>query len=197
MFANPEIFLPVMGLSRPGDMKIVRILDYKGEVSYEVLEDDIIRLMKKDMNNRYKEAKKAWTQERKAWKEKYPQIPYTKPKPISPKVSVIAKGFQTRGEAEADLALARSGGSFCIYQVVSGEKKDVGVISATEIDGFKYSLGEKYFNEIKAWLKAKEAFEKENPDKEFTQAKPVKAKIKILKKNIKTKEKAFTLSAKY
>jgi hypothetical protein len=184
-------------LPKPGPLKIVRIMDHKGTLSYEVLDDEIIRLMKKDLDQRYKEAKKQWAAERDAWKEKYNNVTFACPKPLSPKVIVVAKGFNSRSEAEADLAMIQASGPFCIYQVTNGKKKSVDIISCSELDGVKYSLQMEYYEALSSWAAAKAAFEEENPEGKFDQPMPSPNKVRVLKNKIKTMEKASSQMSKY
>lgn len=184
-------------LPKPGPLKIVRIMDHQGTLSYEVLDDEIIRLMKKDLGERYKNAKKEWSGERDAWKEKYKGVTFALPKPLSPKVTIVAKGFNSRSEAEAELAMIQSSGPFCIYQVTNGKKKSVDIIPCTELDGVKYSLQMEYHEALADWAAARAAFEEENPEGKFDQAMPSPNKVRVLKNKIKTMEKASSQMSKY
>jgi len=186
-----------MGYRGADDLKIVKILDDEGKVTFEILDDEIIRLMKKDLSDRYKAAKQRWNKDRKAWKAKFPDQSFVLPKPISPKVTVVKKGYDSRSEAEVFLDEFRSGGPFCIYQVEKGKEKTVGIVTCDEFPGVKYAMEKAYHDSVFAWLEKKNGFEKENSDQEFEDPQPSKVKVRILKNRIKTMDKAESLATKY
>jgi hypothetical protein len=184
-----------LGLARPGNLKIVMIMDHEGNLSYEVLDDEIINLMKKDLNERLKKAKKQWADERQAWKNHNPKVPFALPKPITPKVTILKKGFDSRSEAESELSVMQATGPFCIVQVVNGEGKKVRIVSTQEVPGVKFSVSKEYHQSLVAWIEEKASFVEENGDKEFDTPLPKKPKFKVLKSNIKTLDKASDLVA--
>jgi len=184
-------------LSRPVNLKIVKIIDPEGNLSFEILDDEIIRLMKKDLSDRYKKAKEAWNKERGLWKQKHPNENFVFPKPLSPKLKILAKGYSSRAEAEGDLAQARSGGPFSIYQVARGKKKTIEIVSSDELAGKKYSIEKGYFESLKKWLQAKTEFEAGHAGQEFDEPRPEKPVFKVRKSRIRTMEKASVQAAKY
>jgi len=189
-----------LALKAGSDLKIVKIVDHEGTVSFEVLDDEIVRLMKKDLSNRYKAAKQQWTADRKDWKAANPDVSFVFPKPVSPKLTVVKKGFKSRSEAESVLEDIRSGGPFCIYQVEKGKEKTVGIVTCDEFVGVKYSMEKAYHESIVAWLEEKNGLDKggngSNGD-DSAHPQPAKVKVRILKNKIKTMDKAENLVVKY
>lgn len=192
---------PSIAFKGETDLKIVKILDNEGKVSFEILDDEIIRLMKKDLADRYKAAKLQWTAERKNWKESHPESAFVFPKPLSPKVTVVRKGFDSRSEAEAFLDEVRSGGPFCIYQVEKGKEKTVGIVTCDEFPGVKYAMEKAYHDSVLVWLEEEDGVGKgsngNGSGDESEHAEPAKVKIRILKNKIKTMDKAESLAVKY
>lgn len=196
--AQTDTLLSVIGLSRPGGLKVVRIMNEEGGLSFEVIDDEIIRLMKQDLTTRFKKAKQAWSQARDVWKNENPGVPFAMPKPVTPKVTVLKKGFSSRSEAEGELALARSAGPFCIYQVAQGDKKTYKIVSCEETVGRKYRIETEYNTALAEWVEEKKAFEKENSEGEqYSKKMPPKPKFRVIKSRIKTMEKANLQMAKY
>ncbi len=196
--AQTDALFSVFGLSRPGGLKVVRIMNEEGKLSFEVIDDEIIRLMKQDLTDRFKKAKHAWSQARETWKNDNPKVPFSMPKPVTPKVTVLKKGFSSRSEAEGELALARSAGPFCIYQVALGDKKTYKIVSCEETVGRKYSIETEYNTALSEWIEKKKAFEKENAGGgRYSESMPPKPKFRVIKNRIKTMEKANLQMAKY
>jgi len=180
-----------------GNLKVVKILDNEGKLSFEVLDDEIIRLMKKDLSDRYKAAKRQWNTERKNWKDSNPDQSFVFPKPISPKLTVVKKGFDSRSEAESVLDEIRSGGPFCIYQVEKGKEKTVGIVKCDEFPGVKYAMEKAYHDSVIVWLGEKNGIEKGTNGDDSEHPEPAKVKVRILKNKIKTMDKAESLAVKY
>lgn len=197
LLAQSTTVVSALGLARPGALKVVMLIDCEGNVDFEVLDDEIINLVKKDLNNRCRTAKKEWSAAKKVWKKKYPDVPFCKPKPITPKVTVLKKGFHTKGEAQSDLVEFRSSGPYCIYQVIRGDEESVRIDQCGKFNGIKYALETEYHQAVVDWLASKASFEEENAGETFDKPQPPKVKIKILKNKIKTMDKANGLVAKY
>jgi|GEM_PF-2095169 len=187
----------LVGLAKPGQLKIVMILDIEGKKSFEIVDDEIIRLMKKDLASRYKQAKMQWKKDGKDWKTNHPDFRYAMPKPLAPKVTVLKKKYHSRDEARADLAEARTARVFCLYQVTQGENKMVKIAPEGEFPAIKYQIEMNHHLSLCAWMDSRSAYQEQNPGETFDEAIPGKPKIKVLKKRITSEEKAERELAKY
>ena len=118
-------------------------------------------------------------------------------KPLNPKVTIVKKGYESRSEAEADLSIVEAAGPFSIIEVVSGEQKRVKIVSAKEVPGVKFVVEKEHHEALVAWIDDKTASEAEDQDRDFDEPMPRKPKVRVLKSNIKTMDKASDLVVKY
>lgn len=182
-----------------GGFNVVKIIDRKGELRYEVVEGDILPYLKKEIETEYKVAKKEWSKARGEWKHAHgKKLPYACPEPVKPLFKVVAKKLADKNEAMTRLQDIEDDGPYVIVQVVRGKsKRSPEVILKDEINLKKYELAMEHFETVKEWVGEKDAFEKENTDAEFEKTMPVAPKLKVLKNGLKTMDKATALLEKY
>jgi hypothetical protein len=182
-----------------GGFNVVKIIDLKGELRYEVVESDILPYLKKEIDTEYKAAKKEWSKAREEWKRvNGKKLPFDRPEPVKPLFKVMAKKLKDKSEAANQLQKFEGKGTYVIVQVVRGNSKGAPeVILKDEIGLKKYELGMEHFEKVQKWLSEKNAFEKENPGTAYERNAPVKPSLKILKNGLKTMDKATALLEKY
>jgi hypothetical protein len=181
------------------DLSIVKILDHRGEIKFEIVDSEILPFLKKEIENEYKTAKKDWVASRNAWKAKFgKEIKFACPEPVRPNFKVVAKKLSSRSTAKIELEALKSKGPFCVVQIVSGKNKSQPeVVQKDEITTKKFVLQMEYHIAVQEYMEEKSAFEKENPSSEFTKSLPVRSALKVLKSGVKTLEKANAYMSKY
>lgn len=182
-----------------GDFNVVRIIDSTGELRYEIVENDILPYLKKELDQEYKAAKKTWTEARKAWKVEHGKgVPFVQPEPIKPNFKVVAKGLSSRSDAKIEKEAQKSKGPYCVVQIVQGKKKErPEIILKDEVKLKKYAIEMDYFQNVQDWAKEKKEFAKSNPEDAFEKSLPDKPQLKVLKSSFKTLEKANAYLSKY
>lgn len=182
-----------------GDFNVVQIIDTSGELRYEIVENDILPYLRKELDQEYKAAKKAWSEARKAWKGEHGKgVPFVQPEPVKPLFKVVAKGLSTRSDAKIEKEAQKSKGPYCVVQIVRGKRKErPEIILKDEVNLKKYAIEMDYFQNVKDWAREKKEFAKSNPEDAFEKSLPDKPQLKILKSSFKTLEKANAYLSKF
>lgn len=181
------------------NFNVVQIVDASGDLRFEIVENDILPYLKKELDQEYKAAKKAWTEARDAWKAEHGKgVPFVRPGPVKPLFKVVAKKLSSRSDAKIEKEAQKSKGPYCVVQVVKGKGKErPEIILKDEIKLKKYAMEMDYFKNMQDWVQEKKKYAKSNPDKPFEKKLPEKPQLKILKNGVKTLEKANAYLSKY
>ncbi len=181
------------------DYNIVKAIDCFGSIRYEIMEVDIISLFEDELDNEYKAATEEWNEVRKQWKKSYGRtVPFKYPKPMRPKIDVLAKGIASRSDAKIELETFKSQGPFCVVQVTKGAEKELPeVILKDEIEMKEYSLSKGYSEKLEQWAEEKVAFEDANPKNKFQEPRPDEPRLKVLKNGVRTQAMANAYLSKY
>jgi len=181
-----------------GKYSIIRMVDHEGNIQFEVIESDILKYVKKEMDGDYKQAKQEWACEKKNWVKLHGKaIPFTKPSPLKPSLKEIVRNIASKSAAKIEKETAKSKGPFCVVQIVVGSKKEKPeIIKKVDISCKKFSIAREHFSQVKSWVEQKAKLAKENPEAPFTEACPASPQLKILKNSLKTMEKASAYLSK-
>lgn len=184
--------------ARPGKVNIVKIIDTAGALRFEVIESDLVNYLKKEINTEYKQAKADWNKARADWEDKTHSKKFPCPKPVKPEFKVVAKGLQDESAAQEELEVIQEKEPYSVVQVIEGEeKKTPEIVHNDEVKKMKYDLEMAYFEKVKQWNEEKLAFAEKQPEAEFDKPMPVEPDLKVLKKGLKTLEKAEAALEKY
>ena len=197
IFSLPLFLAP--SAEAKGGFNVVKIIDHQGKYRLEIVENDILPYLKKEIEAEYKAAKKDWSKAREAWKaQNGKKVPFACPAPVKPVFKVVAKKLPDKNEANVKKDALEGKGTYVIIQVVRGNsKKEPEILLKDEIDMKKFELAMKHYEVMQEWVSEKRSFETENPSVAFEKAQPAQPKVKILKNGFKTEEKAMAQLEKY
>ena len=177
---------------------VVKLIDHEGNLQYVVVESDVVKYLKQEVDQNYKSAKKAWTAEKNAWNTKHgKEVPFLRPAPLKPYFKEMAKKIESKTAASIERDAIKSKGPFCVVQITRGDKKEMPeVLHKDEVKLRQFALDMEYYEQVQIWAEEKVAFEKDNPGEAYAEAQPEKIQLKVLKNSIKTMEKANAFIAK-
>lgn len=182
---------------KPAKFSVVKIKGFDGTISFEIVSADLLGELKKSHDKEYKEAVKKWTSDKAEAKKNKEE--FATPKPTAPLVQVVAsnlemsKAEEIKKKAEEDLLKQQNGASNGgssnkaeKYSVLKITGMDGSVSFEMELDKQVNALKKRLETEYKAALKDWDQKKKEasNNKDEFTDPRPSKPAVKIIKKGL-------------
>jgi hypothetical protein len=181
-----------------GDLCVVKITDCKGELRYEVIEKDLVKYLKQEVQDEYKAEKDKRKNAQLEWKARYGKARFDFPDPLKPTFNVVAKGLLGKSAADKAIEDLRAKDKYCVVQVVQGASKtEPEVILKDEVKQRTYAMEMAYFESMKSYLDEKTAFEASSPGAVFEKEAPEKPKLKVLKNSLKSMDSAMTYLGKH
>jgi hypothetical protein len=180
-----------------GNLCVVKVIDCKGTLRYEVIEKDLVKYLKQEIQDEYTSEKAKRKKAQSQWNTKYGKIRFDYPDPLRPVFKVVAKGLEDKSAARTAIQDLQAKDQYCVIQIVQGsDKTEPEVILKDEVKQKTFAMEMAYHEEMKTWLEEKSAFEASNPGESFEKEAPKKPKLKILKNSLKSMESAMSYLSK-